>query len=143
MDLNREDIYNVTDGKNAEIRGDSFSPTKAKYIRLYATSKTLEQYGYSIYDFQVIGVKDIQMENFMPINLLLKNNAPRNDTHFGVKCINCGMLPIKGCRYKCAICNNFNYCEKCKKELSKEHKHPFYIFYDSRKRPVFSINLEK
>ena len=89
-----EDVYNVTDGKNAEIKGDNFSPTKAKYIRLYATSKTLEQYGYSIYDFQVIGVKDTQMNNNMPNNLLLKNNAPRNDTHFGVKCINCGMLPI-------------------------------------------------
>ena len=134
------DVYNVTDGKSAETKEDSFSPVKAKYIRLYATSKTMEQYGYSIYDFQVIGVKDTQINyfNIIPINLLMKNNTQNNTIHSGVKCISCGALPIKGLRYKCVICNNFNYCEKCKKNLSKEHKHPFYIFFDSRKRPICS-----
>ena len=135
-----KDVYNVTDGKNAEIKEDNFSPVKAKYVRLYATSKTMEQYGYSIYDFQIMGIKDTQIiySNNITSNLLKKNNIQNNNIHFGVKCINCGILPIKGFRYKCAICTNLNFCKKCKNEIYKEHKHPFYIFKDSRKRPIFS-----
>lgn len=132
------DVYNVNDGKNAEIKEDSFNPVKAKYIRLFCISKTMEQYGYSIYDFQVMGVKDTQKN----INLLMKNNIKKNNIHIGVKCIGCEAFPIKGCRYKCAICSNWNYCENCKKELYKEHKHPFYIFSDSLKRPVCSNFFE-
>ena len=44
--------------------------------------------------------------------------------HKGVACDGCGIFPIVGCRYKCAICPNFDYCENCEKKLAKEHSHP-------------------
>ena len=54
-----------------------------------------------------------------------KQKNSKNETiHNGIKCDNCGMFPIKGIRYKCMECNNFNYCEKCEKIGT--HPHLFY-----------------
>ena len=33
------------------------------------------------------------------------------------------MLPIVGVRYKCRICDDFDFCENCFK--TKKHRHPF------------------
>ena len=130
-----KDVYNVTDGKSAEKKEDNFESTSAKYIRLLGISKTMEIYGYSIYDFQVMGVK--KETNKLKSNKI-KNKISSNIIHYGVKCIGCESFPIKGCRYKCAICNNFNFCEECMKKCSKNHNHPFYLYYDLKKRPIFS-----
>ena len=40
-----------------------------------------------------------------------------------VTCDGCQAYPITGIRYKCIICNNFDFCEKC--EASVEHHHNF------------------
>ena len=45
-------------------------------------------------------------------------------THKYVTCDGCGMYPVKGCRYKCAVCRNFDFFEKCEKKYYKEHSHP-------------------
>ena len=38
-------------------------------------------------------------------------------------CDGCGMLPLKGYRYKCALCEDYNLCENCVEDVS--HNHPF------------------
>lgn len=43
--------------------------------------------------------------------------------HLGVRCDGCGASPIIGCRYKCSICQNFDYCPLC--EDARKHEHPF------------------
>ena len=45
--------------------------------------------------------------------------------HNGVQCDGCGVFPIVGCRYKCSVCGNFDYCEECEKKLGEKHGHPF------------------
>jgi len=39
--------------------------------------------------------------------------------HHRVKCDVCGMFPIRGTRYKCAVCSNYDLCGKC--ESSGQH----------------------
>lgn len=56
---------------------------------------------------------------FNPINI------SNNPIHFGVMCDGCGMKPIKGIRYKCNTCSNFDYCDKCEEMLAEQHGHPF------------------
>ncbi len=33
--------------------------------------------------------------------------------HEGISCVKCGTRPIKGTRYKCYVCPDFNLCEFC------------------------------
>ena len=42
--------------------------------------------------------------------------------HFGVSCDECGVTPIKGRRYKCLVCHNFDLCTEC--EQRTQHEHP-------------------
>ena len=51
-------------------------------------------------------------------------------SHKGITCDGCGISPIVGCRYKCAICQNFDYCELCEEKFYSEHKHPFIKIYN-------------
>ena len=43
--------------------------------------------------------------------------------HHNVECDGCGIAPIRGIRYKCSICKDFDYCETCEERLG--HEHPF------------------
>lgn len=47
-------VKTVTNGKNGEVREESFNRTKAKYIRILCTTKTTG-YGYSIWELEVYG----------------------------------------------------------------------------------------
>jgi hypothetical protein len=40
-----------------------------------------------------------------------------------VRCDGCDEFPITGFRFKCTVCDNFDFCEIC--EMSQEHHHPF------------------
>jgi next-to-BRCA1 protein 1 len=55
-----------------------------------------------------------------------KNEKP---VHTGINCDGCGMKEIIGCRYKCAVCKNFDLCEECEEKLSEKHLHPFIKIY--------------
>ena len=44
--------------------------------------------------------------------------------HENIFCDMCGAAPIKGIRYKCSVCNDFDLCEKC--YATGEHSHDFF-----------------
>ena len=46
--------------------------------------------------------------------------------HNGIACDGCNMNPIKGLRYKCSICHEFNYCQLCEELLGEKHEHPLF-----------------
>lgn len=45
----------------------------------------------------------------------------RGNAHVGVKCNGCGMNPIRGVRFWCENCEDYNLCEKCAEEEYKYH----------------------
>lgn len=56
-----------------------------------------------------------------------KSQQPRSDLplppfHPRITCDGCQASPIQGIRYKCSVCPDFDFCEKC--ETSTQHAHP-------------------
>lgn len=45
-------------------------------------------------------------------------------SHDGISCSGCSVNPIKGARFKCKICDHFDYCENCF-YTKKGHRHAF------------------
>lgn len=48
-----------------------------------------------------------------------KNAAQKEVLHEGFACDICSMLPIKGIRYKCTVCADYDICDSC--EQAGEH----------------------
>ena len=53
-----------------------------------------------------------------------KVNPTNNYIHKNYECDICKMHPIKGIRYHCLECNDYDICEKCEEKFS--HQHPLY-----------------
>ena len=70
-------------------------------------------------------------------NIFEKEKISNKIVHFGVKCDGCGKFPIIGSRFKCAVCDNFDYCEDCEEKLSEKHNHPFLKIYEPKMKPAF------
>lgn len=56
-----------------------------------------------------------------------EDNARRNAyVHRGCLCNGCGMLPIRGIRYRCTNCADFDLCEACESQGMHNKTHVFY-----------------
>ncbi|KAI2601939.1 EF-hand [Hypoxylon sp. NC1633] len=56
-----------------------------------------------------------------------EDNARRNAyMHRGCQCNGCGMVPIRGIRYRCANCADFDLCEVCESQGMHNKTHVFY-----------------
>lgn len=56
-----------------------------------------------------------------------EDNARRNAyVHRGCQCNGCGMVPIRGIRYRCANCADFDLCEACESQSLHYRTHVFY-----------------
>ena len=78
--------------------------------------------------------------NLCPTKGNMTDNEKKPE-HFGVKCDQCGVNPIVGCRYKCAVCPNFDYCEECEQKFAIKHNHAFFKITDPSMRPLISKNF--
>ena len=67
--------------------------------------------------------------------LKLENNEEK-PVHRGYICDGCNMEPIKGNRYHCTVCNDFDYCDACEEKYKNEHRHPFLKIYKPSMDPL-------
>jgi serine/threonine protein kinase len=58
------------------------------------------------------------------------NEVYSNVNHLNIKCNICQIGSIKGLRFKCDSCINFNVCEKCSYKSSEKHQrtHPLVVY---------------
>ena len=62
-------------------------------------------------------------------------NCAKKVAHPGIICDGCEK-PIVGIRYKCTICNDFDYCEKCEDRDKGAHGHPFLKIHRPEMCPI-------
>tara|TARA_B110000971_G_C19963720_1_gene479178 strand:+ start:34 stop:420 length:387 start_codon:yes stop_codon:yes gene_type:complete len=62
-------------------------------------------------ELKIINSKLEKIENKLEVN--------NNLIHYNKVCNGCGGLHIKGFRYKCLFCQNYNLCESCERNLNK------------------------
>jgi hypothetical protein len=55
------------------------------------------------------------------------------EVHVRVTCDGCGASPIKGIRYKCDTCDDFDFCSDCRFDKAHDPSHPF----KSIEKPVY------
>ena len=77
-----------------------------------------------------IEIKDIKLKAAAP------QKEEKKKIHQGIHCNGCGMNPIEGNRFKCAVCENFDYCEKCESINKDLHLHPFIKIYSPETAPI-------
>ena len=68
------------------------------------------------------------------INEITEKSQP---IHKGIKCNGCGINNIKGIRYKCSTCLDYNLCEDCEEEIEHDENH----FFLKINQPIISENL--
>ena len=66
------------------------------------------------------------LQSLLPIVVIYisePNEVMNDHVHEGVECDGCEMNPIRGLRFKCLDCPDFDLCEECyNKEVHKHHK---------------------
>ena len=69
-----------------------------------------------------------------------EKNKSNKDTikyiHHGIKCNICGSKEIKGIRYLCGVCSNFNLCQECEQNYGKMHNHPLLKIKNPELSPI-------
>ena len=94
----------------------------------YEKKKESHQHTFSLADKNNFYEK--MMEDFA------KFKAQGKAVHSMYICDGCGMDPIVGARYKCTVCDDFDYCEACEEKFRNEHKHPFLKIYRPSMAPI-------
>jgi hypothetical protein len=70
---------------------------------------------------------DDEVEKIFSSKTKCQNSSVNNSTvvHSDVRCNGCSKKPIQGSRFKCAVCEDFDYCEQCEENNKDSHNHPF------------------
>jgi len=74
-------------------------------------------------------------DNKLILQKKIRKKENKNKIHYEIICNGCN-TPIIGIRYKCVICKDFDYCEKCEDIYKEEHGHPLLKINSPEMCPV-------
>lgn len=140
------------ESQNKKLEKKKEKEMKKEKKALMKEKKSLERFNQmkNLFDNQTMEMKDfltkIIDEKFAEMLTSLKNeknsspsihhqieslqhifykNQPINPTIHKVSCKSCNSNEIKGNRYKCSVCEDYNLCEDCENFIGLKHGHPF------------------
>jgi hypothetical protein len=119
----------LNDKKTPELKTE----IKAEKMRLKATLGAIK----SEMEELTLRLKELSDKLQRAKGKPLKNRGQESVVHSRVTCDGCGVGPIRGIRYKCTVCHDFDYCEKC--EATIEHPHCFIRIRAPHKAPKFIL----
>ena len=72
--------------------------------------------------------RDHKKQTALSLLYSIAEEKARNDgyVHRGVKCNSCSALPIRGIRYRCTNCADYDNCELCESQQVHDRTHLFY-----------------
>ena len=68
-----------------------------------------------------------KIESYFPNIKEIEENNKDKIIHKNIQCDGCGMHPLVGIRYKCKVCDDFDYCESCYEANKNKHGLDIYI----------------
>jgi len=89
---------------------------------------------------------DKWVENILNEKKMVKTSENKKENHYEhtyVRCDGCNIKPIKGNRYLCSICDDFDYCEKCEESFKETHCHPFIKIRNESLAPLRILTVMK
>ena len=109
--------------------------TKAVKHQMKATEKKILA---SLYE-----KSDKEIEKIFSSKTINQNVSVNNSTaiHPDVRCNGCNKKPIQGNRFKCAVCEDFDYCEQCEETNKDRHDHPFIKIRKPELEPLKIITI--
>ena len=84
-------------------------------------------------------IKEVEKEDKNEDKIKEKNEGKKDTIkfiHYGIKCNICGCKEIKGIRYLCGVCSNFNLCQACEKNYGRKHNYPFLKIRNPELSPI-------
>ena len=67
---------------------------------------------------ELLEVKKVYIEQ-----IKIRKNQENQNKNDNIKCNDCGIMPIKGYRYQCSFCENYNLCQQCSEKILNEFSH--------------------
>ena len=114
FEQNAEDNFNFDEKKVEENEDDEFNKNIENII-----NSNIENIKEEIIQSILVENSKIQQKSKM------KKTIPKNSyIHENYVCDFCNASPIKGIRYHCLECKNFDLCENCEETIG--HEHPLY-----------------
>ena len=110
--------------KNNEARLKKLRDINSNIFSQYFLGMDLIKSVINSIDFEDIENKE-KIESYFPNIQMIEEKNENKIIHKHIICEGCAMIPIVGIRYKCKVCNNFNYCENCYNKNPANHTHEF------------------
>jgi len=108
-------------------RGQNHQDQWTDLLKMIQDPKNQQQINDTIGQFTNLGKEFLGEQGFQGLSELFK--CPQGNSsevvHRGVVCDGCEVSPIKGTRYRCNECPDFDLCEPCHTKKSHDSKHTF------------------
>ncbi|PHH77359.1 hypothetical protein CDD80_687 [Ophiocordyceps camponoti-rufipedis] len=118
------------DTNGSSSSSDAGGDENVQADHLAAEVETVVDVGADEWWNDLAGFQPSQRAGHNIVSLLFRvseDNARRNGcVHRGCQCNACGMVPIRGVRYRCANCADFDLCETCEAQGIHVRTHIFY-----------------